>query len=174
MSLSSETLALAKSGDASSVNVVLGVATQIAKVVCQRYAANRSDIDDLAQTVAIKIYKHLATCQASNESQFAAFVTTVSRTTCYDFYRTSGKHEANYLGEYDVALESKEFAAIDAGEILSRAATECGLEEIAELAMAGCSFSEIGKRLGLTKRRVQYFFNQYRDSVQSIMEPAMV
>ncbi|MFO0383795.1 MAG: RNA polymerase sigma factor [Pirellula sp.] len=168
MSISSDVLALAKSGDVSSVNSVLEFAIQVSKSQCGRYLSNRADIDDVAQSVAIKVYKHLANCKAENEGQFLGFVAKITRNACYDFYK-SAQCRVELIGDFDVPSFINEFEAIDAGELLDQAARACGAVEVVELSMAGHSQSEIGKKLGVTKRVVQSRLERHRKTVQAMV-----
>lgn len=176
MSLSSETLALAKSGDASSVNVVLSVATKVAKVVCQRYADNRSDIDDIAQNVAIKIYVNLSSCRAETHQQFLAYICQVTKNVCYDHHRATSRRNSLVMlcDELHSTFCSRDQESLEAYEILERAAIQLGVEDVVELSIAGCSQSEIGNRLGIPKRMVQRQLDTHRHAVQSMIDPVLV
>jgi DNA-directed RNA polymerase specialized sigma24 family protein len=110
----------------------------------------------------------LPTCKAVTEGQFMGFVARITRNTCYDFYRRS-QRQAVLMGDFDVPSFIDEFAAIEASELLNQAAKACGAVEVLELSMAGCSQSEIGKKLGVTKRVVQSRLDRHRKTVQAMV-----
>ncbi|MFN7841621.1 MAG: RNA polymerase sigma factor [Pirellula sp.] len=168
MKLSDCVLASAKSGDASSINSVMEFSIRVAKSFCGRHIDNRSDVDDIAQTVAIKVYKHLPTCDAETVGQFMGFIARITRTTCYDFYR-SAQCRFELMGDCDVTAPANEFAGIDAGDLVNTAARYCDAVEFIELSMSGYSQSEIGKRLGVTKRIVQARLDRHKKTVQSMV-----
>ena len=162
----SELLVSAKSGDSVSINSVMEMALRVAKAACGRFVSNRTDIDDIAQNVAVKVYKHLASCRASTESEFVGFVIRVARNACYDSYR---KRSMDLLGDFDAPSSRDDFSQIDASEIVYGAAVQCGQLAAVELAVAGCSQSEIGKRLGIGKRRAQRALDLHKQAVLAMI-----
>lgn len=167
MGFSSETLVSAKSGDSAAINSVMEMALRVAKAACGRFISNRTDVDDLAQTVAVKVFTNLSSCRATTESEFVGFVIRVARNTCYDFHRTV--KDVQGLGDYDAPSGRSEFGSIEAGEIIYAAASASGTEMEVELAVACCSLSEIGTRLGIGKRRAQRKLAMHRQAVLEMM-----
>jgi RNA polymerase sigma factor (sigma-70 family) len=167
MSFFSETLVFAKCGDSAAINSVMEMALRVAKAACGRFILNRSDVEDLAQTVAVKVFKNLSSCRAETESEFVGFVIRVARNTCYDFHRTAKDMQG--LGDYDAPSGRSGLHAIEASEILYAAASVSGTEMEVELAIAGCSLSEIGTRLGIGKRRAQRRLAMHKQAVLAMM-----
>lgn len=176
MFLSCDLLALAKSGHASSVNTVIAFASEVAQTVCKRYVANSADVDDIAQDVTTKIYINLSSCRAETHPQFVAYICRVAKNVCYDHYRSSSRRNDLFVLCDDIhsAVYSRDQESLEAAEILNRAAVQCGVEDIVELSIAGCSQAEIGNRLGITKRMVQHQLDMHRSAVQSMIDPVLV
>jgi RNA polymerase sigma factor (sigma-70 family) len=162
----SELLVSAKSGDSASINSVMEMALRVAKAACGRFISNRTDIDDIAQNVAVKVFTNLASCRASTESEFVGFVIRVARNACYDSHR---KRSMDLLGDFDAPSSRDDFGQIDASEIVYTAATQCGQQAVVELAVAGCSQSEIGKRLGIGKRRAQRALDLHKKAILELL-----
>ncbi len=149
----SELLVSAKSGDSASINSVMEMALRVAKAACGRFVSNRTDIDDIAQNVAVKVFTNLASCRASTESEFVGFVIRVARNACYDSHR---KRSMDLLGDFDAPSSRDDFGSIDASEIVYTAATQCGQQEI-------------GKRLGIGKRRAQRALDLHKKAILELL-----
>jgi RNA polymerase sigma-70 factor (ECF subfamily) len=161
------TVSRAKAGDVDAINAVLGNIAGFVKKHIHAQLGRHCDLDDVSQDVLIKVYRRLPTCKAETVSGFYSWVGAICRTTCLDFHKA--RKPVQNLGDYDTIGPGDVFLGIEAQEVIYAAASASNTVDEVRLSVAGCSQSEIGRRLGVQKRSVQAKLERHREKVRSML-----
>jgi RNA polymerase sigma-70 factor, ECF subfamily len=137
---------------------------------CLRYLKEPGDAEDLTQEVFIKLHRKLP--EFRGDSSLTTWIYRIAVNTCIDFLRTRRTFveygdeaalamlEPNLAPGADAAL-----AKVDLARLLDQ--TDDRTREILFLALAeGCSYTEVGELVGMTKWAVSKIVVRFQGRVQ--------
>jgi len=181
-----ELLACCKEGDIDAFEQLIEAYQGKILNYCYRMLGNRSDAEDAAQEVFVKVFRFIKSF--SGQSSFSTWLYKVASNVCLDFLRKSKRpdhatvslNQVNSEGEeFSLSLEDNTYAPYqnvqmtEAQRALAAALDKLSPEHKKVIVLRdieGLSYEEIARILGTAEGTVKSRINRGRQTLQKLLE----